>query len=53
MYRRRVKLVLPLAAVVAVAAVLRSRRDVEVWHVAPDVPPGDAPGLAPGTEEGP
>lgn len=43
--RRRVKFALPLAAAAAVgaAAVVRSRRDVEVWHVAPDVTPGDPP----------
>ncbi len=43
--KRRVKFALPLAAAAALgavtAAVMRSRRDVEVWHVAPDVSPGD------------
>jgi len=43
--KRRVKFALPLAAAAALgaAAVVRSRRDVEVWHVAPDVTPGDVP----------
>lgn len=45
--KRRVKFTLPLAAAAALgaatAAVVRSRRDVEVWHVAPDVAPGDVP----------
>ncbi|WP_155769610.1 hypothetical protein [Mycobacterium asiaticum] len=39
------KFTLPLAAAAALgaatAAVVRSRRDVEVWHVAPDPNPGD------------
>ncbi|WP_155772010.1 hypothetical protein [Mycobacterium asiaticum] len=39
------KFTLPLAAAAlgAVAAVVRSRRDVEVWHVAPDPTSGQAP----------
>lgn len=32
--RRCVRLALPLALIVLVTAVLRSRRGVEVWHVA-------------------
>ncbi|MCV7078423.1 hypothetical protein [Mycobacterium szulgai] len=36
--RRRVKIALPLAAIAAVALVVRSRRDVEVWHMAEDAP---------------
>jgi hypothetical protein len=43
--RRCVRLALPLALVaVAAAAVARSRRGVEVWHVAAVDPPGHAPG---------
>jgi hypothetical protein len=42
-----VKFALPLAAAAAVgaatAAVVRSRQDVEVWHVAPDSTSGDVP----------
>ena len=34
--RRFVRLVLPLAAIAALAMVIRSRRGVEVWHVAAD-----------------
>ncbi len=34
--RRFVRLVLPLAAIAAVAVVIRSRHGVEVWHVAAD-----------------
>jgi hypothetical protein len=34
--RRFVRLVLPLAAIAALAVVFRSRRGVEVWHVAAD-----------------
>ena len=36
--RRFVRLVLPLAAIAVLAAVIRSRRGVEVWHVAADQP---------------
>lgn len=43
--RRFVRLALPLAAIAAVLVVLRSRRRVEVWHVAAD--------HAPGRDEGP
>jgi len=31
-----VRLVLPLAAIAVLAVVIRSQRDVEVWHVAAD-----------------
>jgi hypothetical protein len=31
-----VRLVLPLAAIAVLAVVVRSRRSVEVWHVAAD-----------------
>jgi hypothetical protein len=34
--RRFVRLVLPLAAIAVLAAVVRSRRGVEVWHMAAD-----------------
>jgi hypothetical protein len=34
--RRFVRLVLPLAAIAALAVVIRSRQGVEVWHVAAD-----------------
>ncbi len=34
--RRSVRLLLPLAALAVAAAVVRSRRSVEVWHVAAD-----------------
>ena len=34
--RRFVRLVLPLAAIAVLAVVVRSRRGVEVWHVAAD-----------------
>jgi len=32
--------VLPLAAIAVLAVVIRSRRGVEVWHVAADQPAG-------------
>jgi hypothetical protein len=34
--RRFMRLVLPLAAIVVLALVIRSRSGVEVWHVAAD-----------------
>jgi hypothetical protein len=34
--RRFVRLLLPLVAIAVLAAVIRSRRSVEVWHVAAD-----------------
>jgi hypothetical protein len=34
--RRCVRLLLPLAAIAVLAVVVRSRRGVEVWHVAAD-----------------
>jgi len=34
--RRFVRLVLPVAAIAVLAVVIRSRRGVEVWHVAAD-----------------
>jgi len=34
--RRFMRLVLPLAAIAALVVVIRSRRGVEVWHVAAD-----------------
>ena len=34
--RRFVRLALPLAAIAVLAVVVRSRRGVEVWHVAAD-----------------
>ncbi|WP_256389946.1 hypothetical protein [Mycobacterium sp. 1164966.3] len=39
------RLALPLAALAVVAAVVRSRRGVEVWHVAVTDPPDDPPGV--------
>ncbi len=45
--RRYVRLALPLgllAAVVAVVAVVWSRREVEVWHMAVADEPGDGQG---------
>jgi len=39
----------PLALIAAAAAIVRLRRGVEVWHVAVD----DSPGEAPGRGEGP
>lgn len=41
--RRRVKFALAAAAAAGAAAVFRARRDVEVWHVAPDPTSDDAP----------
>jgi hypothetical protein len=34
--RRFVRLVVPLAAIAVLAAAVRSRRGVEVWHMAAD-----------------
>ena len=42
--RRFVRLVLPLAAIAALAVVVRSRRGVEVWHVAADQTDGRSAG---------
>ncbi|WP_407687950.1 hypothetical protein [Mycobacterium sp. HUMS_1102779] len=44
--RRYVRLALPLGLLAAVAAVVRSRREVEVWHMAvADTPdPGNGQG---------
>jgi len=42
--RRFVRLVLPLAAIAVLAVVIRSRRDVEVWHVAADPADGRSAG---------
>ncbi|MEY8013567.1 hypothetical protein [Mycobacterium servetii] len=44
--RRYVRLALPLVLLAAVAAVMRSRREVEVWHMAvADTPePGNGQG---------
>ncbi len=42
MSRRCVRLVVPLVLIAVVAAVVRSRRGVEVWHVAAvDLPDHD------------
>ena len=42
--RRCVRLALPVAVIAVVVAVLRSRRGVEVWHVAAvDTPPDEGP----------
>ena len=38
--RRSVRFALPLVVVAVVALVARSRRGVEVWHVAADHEPG-------------
>lgn len=50
--RRWVKVALPLAMLAAVAAVVRSRGDVEVWHMAAD-PAADEPSYKPSYDEGP
>ena len=42
--RRFVRLVLPLAAIAALAVVIRCRRGVEVWHVAADQSDGRSAG---------
>jgi hypothetical protein len=42
--RRFVRLVLPLAAIAALAVLIRSRHDVEVWHVAADQTDGRSAG---------
>jgi hypothetical protein len=42
--RRFVRLVLPLAAIAVLAVVIRSRRGVEVWHVAADQTDGQGEG---------
>ncbi|MGH3531700.1 MAG: hypothetical protein ACRDUT_09345 [Mycobacterium sp.] len=39
------RLVLPLAAIAALVVVVRSRRGVEVWHVAADQTAGRGEGL--------
>ena len=47
--RRCVRLALPITLIAVVAAVVRSRRGVEVWQVAVD----DTPGQPPSHVEGP
>ncbi|GAQ34383.1 hypothetical protein MPS_2096 [Mycobacterium pseudoshottsii JCM 15466] len=47
------RLVLLLVATAVVAASVRARRSVEVWHVAPDPDSGFVPGYPPGHDEGP
>jgi hypothetical protein len=42
--RRSVRLALPLAAIAVLVAVARSRRSVEVWHVAADQSAGQDEG---------
>jgi hypothetical protein len=42
--RRFVRLVLPLAAIAVLAVVIRSRQNVEVWHVAADPAAGRSAG---------